>query len=93
MLIKSIVLNQLPIVTQYDELPHPPGVFHFELFLVGRCHYNVIVGLDCYLASTANTPTTSIIYYDIIFFWLFELNNLTPAVNSTIVSSHTGKIK
>ena len=32
-----------------QQLPHPPGVLHFELFYASRCHYDVIIGAHGYL--------------------------------------------
>ena len=37
-------LSSVTIPTQCQEIPSPPGVFHFELYYACRCHYDVIVG-------------------------------------------------
>ena len=42
------ILN-VTIPTQCQELPCPPGVFHFELFYAWRCHYDVIIGPHGYV--------------------------------------------
>ena len=39
-----IPLSHLTIPVECQELPHPPGMFHFELLYAWRCHYDVIIG-------------------------------------------------
>ena len=46
---KPAPITKIILPTQCEELPRPPGVFHFELFHAWGCHYDVIVGPDGHL--------------------------------------------
>ena len=48
-LFKPIDCSKLVLPDEYQQLPLPPGVHHFELLHAWRCHYDVIVGPDGYL--------------------------------------------
>ena len=43
---KPLSSSEIVCPDEYQQLPRPPGVLHFEVFYASKCHYVVIIGAD-----------------------------------------------